>query len=53
MAWIYLAYRWPSDAAWTAALAAEGWADGAPPEVVLSVAGALREAAFVDPDTGE
>jgi hypothetical protein len=53
MAWIYLAYRWPSEAAWHAALDAEGWANGTPPEVVLSVTGLLREAAFVDPDTGE
>lgn len=41
MAWAYAAYRWPDEAAWLAALAAEGWAEGTPPEVSLLVAGTL------------
>lgn len=39
--WSYHAFRWPSEAAWLEALAAEGWAQGAPPEVELLVGGTL------------
>lgn len=39
--WTFHAYRWPSKAAWLAALAAAGWAGGAPPEVDLLATGTL------------
>ncbi len=39
--WTHHAYRWADQAAWLAALAAEGWADGAPPDVALVASGTL------------
>ncbi len=39
--WTYRAYRFASEAAWLSALAAEGWADGTPPEVDLLPTGTL------------
>lgn len=39
--WTYAAYRWPSEVAYLAALAAQGWQDGVPPDVALLVSGTL------------
>ena len=39
--WTYHAYRFDSEAAWLAALAAEGWGAGTPPDVALLVSGTL------------
>lgn len=41
MSWTYTTCRWPSREVWLAALAAQGWQDGAPPGVDLIVAGTL------------
>ena len=40
-AWKYAAYRWADEAAWLAAVSAEGWAEGAPPGVELLAVGRL------------
>lgn len=53
MSWIYGAYRWPSQAAYLAALAAQGWADGAPPEVSLMATGTLYGPPVDDETPGE
>jgi hypothetical protein len=42
MSWIYRAYRWPSEAAYLAALAAAGWASVSPPEVTLLAVGTVH-----------
>ena len=42
MAWNYYAYRWPSEAEYLAALAAE-WQDAPPPEVALLASGTLYD----------
>lgn len=39
--WIYAAYRWPDEAAFTAALVALGWHEGTPPWVDLLPSGTL------------
>jgi hypothetical protein len=39
--WTYVAYRFPSEADWLAALQAKGWASGAPPAVALLISGTL------------
>lgn len=51
--WTYHAYRWPSEAAWLAAIAAEGWATGTPPGVELLVSGTVRAPAPDDDTSGE
>jgi hypothetical protein len=40
--WTYLAYRWPDEASFLAALAEAGWAEGTPPGVDLLVSGVLQ-----------
>ncbi len=51
--WTFHAYRWPSEAAWLAALAAEGWADGSPLEVELLPSGTLYGPPSDDETPGE
>jgi hypothetical protein len=51
--WTYAAYRWPDQAAYTAALAALGWQDGAPHGVDLLASGTLYGPPVGDDTPGE
>ncbi|MBX9751163.1 MAG: hypothetical protein K5Q68_16355 [Roseococcus sp.] len=51
--WTYLAYRWPSEAAYLAALAAVGWAEGTPPDVALLATGTVYAPPIDDETTPE
>lgn len=51
--WIYVAYRWPSEAAYLSALAAAGWVDGTPADVTLLATGTVYSSPVDDETTPE